>query len=173
MKVLPYWLSQLVGGFLGTIGNLAIFYRVVAEYEDKLGFRRGSSESIQSASAFTDYYSLSDLVDGVVHVFILEAMGTAFLVFMFFVFSNQRNRVPEVAIPLLVGLAYGVTVTIIGPFTNAGINPARDLGPRMALWLAGWGKASFSDALVYAVAPMVGAPIGALMADNLLFSSQM
>jgi glycerol uptake facilitator-like aquaporin len=26
MKVLPYWLSQIVGGFLGTICNLAIFW---------------------------------------------------------------------------------------------------------------------------------------------------
>ena len=53
--------------------------------------------------------------------------------------------------------------------TSAGLNPARDFGPRMVTFLAHWGMASFTDFLPYLVGPMVGGPIGAYLADKVLF----
>jgi glycerol uptake facilitator-like aquaporin len=54
-------------------------------------------------------------------------------------------------------------------FYSAGINPARDLGPRIAVILAGWGTAGFTDGIVYLLAPLVGGPIGAFIADKVLY----
>jgi glycerol uptake facilitator protein len=48
--------------------------------------------------------------------------------------------------PFLIGLAVAAIGLSIG--TNAGyaINPARDLGPRVFTWLAGWGDLAFPGA---------------------------
>lgn len=51
---------------------------------------------------------------------------------------------------------------------SAGINPARDLGPRLVMSVAGWGMAAFTNWWVYLLAPLVGGPIGALVADKVL-----
>jgi len=117
-KVLPYWLAQITGGMVGAIINMTIFYKAVVDFEDTRGLHRGSQESILSASAFTDYWSLSDYVSGTLHAFILEAFGTAFLVFVIFAVTNPKNNVPASAVAPLIGTAIGSMVFLIGSFTK-------------------------------------------------------
>ena len=50
------------------------------------------------------------------------------------------------------------------------LNPARDFAPRIVAYFAGWTGVAFRGAWLYAVAPLVGAPVGAWVADSLLFS---
>lgn len=57
-------------------------------------------------------------------------------------------------------------IALLAPLTQAGLNPARDFGPRLVAWWAGWGAAAFPDRnggffWVYILAPVVGAAIAA------------
>ncbi|MCP4022037.1 MAG: hypothetical protein GY729_09365, partial [Desulfobacteraceae bacterium] len=59
------------------------------------------------------------------------------------------------------GLALTIIICIIAPLTQAGLNPARDLAPRLFAWAAGWGRAAFPDNFhgsitVYVLGPVTG-----------------
>ena len=54
----------------------------------------------------------------------------------------------------------------MAPFTQAGLNPARDFGPRMVAYLAGWGNAAFpkidySFFTVYILSPLMAGILAA------------
>ena len=58
-------------------------------------------------------------------------------------------------------------IFFIAPLTQAGLNPARDLGPRIVAYIAGWGDAALPDAVggwfwVYVLAPIIGSSLAAL-----------
>jgi glycerol uptake facilitator-like aquaporin len=55
-------------------------------------------------------------------------------------------------------------------YDSAGINPARDLGPRLVTVFSGWGMAAMKDFPVYIAGPLIGGPIGAILADFVLFA---
>lgn len=103
--------------------------------------------------------------------FVAEAVGTAVLAFVIFALTNPKNdAVDEKQIPLVIGLTVGSLIACIAPLTQAGFNPARDFGPRIVAWLAGWKVVAFKKAWVYIAAPIVGALGGAFMADRVLYA---
>lgn len=115
-KFIHYLVAQIVGAVLGSLVNMVIFCKAVGDFEASAGLSRGSAASIQSLSSFSDFYSLAGT--DMLHAFILEAFGTAFLVFVVFAITNPRNNVPSSAVPVLVGAAIGAMVFTIGPFTK-------------------------------------------------------
>jgi hypothetical protein len=44
-----------------------------------------------------------------------------------------------------VGLTVTSIICLVAPLTQVGLNPARDLGPRIVAWVMGWGDATFPD----------------------------
>lgn len=169
IKVIPYWVAQLLGGFLAGLINLCIFGTAIAKYETTNNIVRGTAGGISSAVAFGDYWMLSDYVTSLLQAVFIEAFGTGFLVFVIFAVTNDKNNVPSSAVPLIVGTAIGAMIATLGATTGAGINPARDFGPRLATFFAGWGFASMNGAFAYLAGPMVGGPIGAFIADLILY----
>jgi glycerol uptake facilitator protein len=94
---------------------------------------------------------------------ITEIIGTFVLVFgVFGIFAN--DLAPGLA-PLLVGLlVLGIGLSLGGP-TGYAINPARDLGPRIAhavLPIAGKGGSDWGYAWIPVVGPIIGGILGAL-----------
>jgi glycerol uptake facilitator protein len=94
-----------------------------------------------------------------------QVVGTAILLFLIMAVTDTRNNAPVAWIaPVVVGLV----VVAIGMAwgTNAGyaINPARDLGPRLASFLTGYDTA-FSDQRgeLYFWVPIVGPLVGGLL----------
>eukprot|EP00545_Synedropsis_sp_CCMP1620_P003622 CAMPEP_0119009208 /NCGR_PEP_ID=MMETSP1176-20130426/4212_1 /TAXON_ID=265551 /ORGANISM="Synedropsis recta cf, Strain CCMP1620" /LENGTH=271 /DNA_ID=CAMNT_0006961677 /DNA_START=96 /DNA_END=911 /DNA_ORIENTATION=+ len=168
-KLLPYWGAQLLGGMIAGTLNLAIFYTDIRDFETKQGLTRGDGDAIRSASTFGDYWSLSSGVAGPLHAVFIEAFGTAFLTFCIFAVTNPKNNVPASAVAPLVGTAIGMMVALLGSLTGAGINPARDFGPRLITAMAGWGTAAFTDCLAYLIGPLIGGPIGAYLADRVVY----
>lgn len=73
-------------------------------------------------------------------------------------------------VPPLIGLTVGALISIIAPLTQAGFNPARDFGPRIVAWFAGWKTVAFTSSWVYIIAPIVGASIGAALVDRVLYA---
>ena len=73
-------------------------------------------------------------------------------------------------VPPLIGLTVGALVAVFAPLTQACFNPARDFGPRIVAFLAGWKEVAFQKFWVYILAPVVGAVLGAAVADKVLFA---
>jgi len=108
--------------------------------------------------------------------FISEALGTAVLLFGILAIAGNAQtlvRPGDVDLsvvfsrglqPLLVGiLVFGIGLSLGGP-TGYAINPARDLGPRIAhaiLPIAGKGGSDWGYAWIPVVAPIVGGIAGA------------
>jgi glycerol uptake facilitator protein len=104
---------------------------------------------------------------------ITEIIGTFVLVFGVSGFISNAGAVPGEAAavigsginPLLVGLlVLGIGLSLGGP-TGYAINPARDLGPRIAhavLPIAGKGGNDWGYAWIPVVAPIIGGILGAV-----------
>ncbi len=75
----------------------------------------------------------------------------------------------SVYVPPYIGLCVAGLMAIIIPISEAGFNPARDFGPRIVAYLFGYKEAAFSKWWLYVLGPLVGAPVGALLADKILY----
>ena len=97
-----------------------------------------------------------------------EVIGTAML--LFGVLALVAHTAPfsqgGIIFPLLVGfLVLAIGLSLGGP-TGYAINPARDLGPRIAhavLPIPGKGDSDFSYGWIPVVAPLIGGIIGAVL----------
>ena len=63
-------------------------------------------------------------------------------------------------------------ISLFAPLTQAGWNPARDFGPRLVAYFAGWGEIAIPGPRVgfwaYIAGPMLGAPLGAALHELLI-----
>jgi len=107
--------------------------------------------------------ALSPAIDQAWHGMLLEALGTFVLVWTVFAVTLNPRSNSGVAAPLYIGLAVGVGYFFLVPFTGAGINPARSLGPALFLPGAAEGLAGrFDDHWIYWIGPLLGAAAAAL-----------
>ena len=105
---------------------------------------------------------------------VTEAVGTFVLVFVIFcIFAKMGatggNPAPGVGPYLVAMLVWGIGLSLGGP-TGYAINPARDLGPRIAhavLPIPGKGSSDWGYALIPVIGPVIGAVIAALTAKAL------
>jgi len=91
---------------------------------------------------------------------VLEGVQQAVLTFIILNVVHEKAGAGGAAAPALIGLAVAMLISIFGPLTCAGFNPARDLGPRIVAALAGWGPAAFRHSWCYVVGPLVGTLVG-------------
>ncbi|WP_437440856.1 MIP/aquaporin family protein [Serinicoccus kebangsaanensis] len=92
-----------------------------------------------------------------------EIIGTFVLVFVVIMFGNTPDRLGPLAVALLV---VGIGASLGGP-TGYAINPARDLGPRIAhavLPIPGKGSSDWSYSWVPVVGPIIGGILAGLLA---------
>ena len=75
---------------------------------------------------------------------------------------------------VLIGLLIAVIGSSMGPLTGFAMNPARDFGPKLMTFFAGWGQVSFTGGrdipyfLIPIFAPIVGACLGAAIYRGLI-----
>lgn len=162
---------QLLGGiFAGSL--LFIFFdNSIIEYEVNNTIVRGTIESQKTAMIFGEFYpnpgnhALEQL--STIKAFLLEAIGTFLLMFSILLITNSKVISSKI-IPVLIGLTVSILIVFIAPYTQAGLNPARDFGPRLVAYFSGWGNASFPVQnfgffTVYIFAPIVGASVAAII----------
>ena len=92
-----------------------------------------------------------------------EIIGTFILVLG--ILAIGANQLADGLNPLLVGLLIVAIGVSLGGTTGYAINPARDLGPRIAhaiLPIAGKGSSDWSYAWIPVVGPIIGGVLGAL-----------
>jgi glycerol uptake facilitator len=95
-----------------------------------------------------------------------EAIGTAIL--MFTVLGIVDTRSPEGWAGLVIGLVVVAIIIIVGPLTNASINPARALGPLFVQTIDGSHTHNWLKQLgAYIPANLIGATLAAFAYDAL------
>ena len=165
-KVLPYMLAQTVGAFLAALVVRWNFYESFNKFDPAKGFK--------SQVVFNTYpNNASDAMPNISQLgaFRDQIIGTGMLVLLVLAIIDARNMAPGSNMaPFIIGLAVvGIGMTI-GAAAGYAINPARDLGPRLAAWVSGWSSA-FNDqrgdfyAWVPIIGPFLGGIVGAYVYD--------
>jgi len=150
LKLLLFTIAQFIGAFVSALFLYLIFNNSILEFEPV--------KTVATAKMFGEYYSV-DTSDA----FLYELVGTAFLVMMIFWIVTKVTS--KNLIPVLIGLVVSIAIVFIAPYTQCGINPARDFAPRLFSYLMGWERAAFyqEPIKVYVIAPFFGAGIGCMV----------
>jgi glycerol uptake facilitator protein len=179
-RLIPYWVAQLVGAFLAAATLYACFSPFIRRFETAHHLIRGRQGSQLSAMIFGEYAPNPALFGTApstlallspLSTMLIEALGTALLVFFIFALVDHRNRDAPGAhlAPFFIGFAVAIIISVLAPLTQAGLNPARDLGPRLFAFFAGWGSIALPGPngawWAYVVGPLLGGPAGALLYD--------
>ena len=163
---LPYAAAQTAGAACAAALNFAVFKRAIAALEAREGVLRGKPGSYTSAAGAFGMLPNAAVVrtPGALGA---EVLATGVLSYLVFALTDKDNGVPSNAAPALIGAAVTTLVSVFGPVTGAGMNPARDVGPRLVTAAVGWGSASLKAAHVYTLGPIAGAIAGAGLYDAL------
>ncbi len=94
---------------------------------------------------------------------VAEAAATFVLMIAIMGLAVDRRAVPGIG-GLVIGLAAGAAVIVIGPLTGGSLNPARTFGPLFTNTLFG-GETNWEDFPLYIIGPVVGAALAALAYD--------
>ena len=166
-KVLPYCVAQMVGSVAGSAMSFSIFQHVIRGFEQARGLVR--STAIDSARVFGEYFD-SSLTP--FQAFGVEAMGTAILATIVFAMTHKRNEDRGIPVPYMVGGTVFTLINALAPLTQCGLNPARDFGPRIVAYFAGWTDVAFQNCWLYIAGPIVGALFGAALIDKFVYSTK-
>ena len=171
-KVPGYIAAQVVGAFLGALLVYVVYKAAIDSYEHANHITRGAANSVPTYSIFATFPAkyfgnwIGPLLDQIV--------GTAFLVGFVFALVDELNQPPKANLaPLAIGLVVVAIGLSFGANAGYAINPARDFGPRLLAWIAGWGKVAIPGDYgningylwIPIVGPIVGGLIGALVYD--------
>jgi glycerol uptake facilitator protein len=165
-KVLPYWLAQVVGAFLAALVVRWNFWEAFDRFDPAKGFKSQVVFNTYPNNA-GDYANISQL--GALRD---QIIGTAMLLILVLAITDARNMAPGSNMaPLIIGLAVVAIGMAIGAAAGYAINPARDLGLRLAAAVSGWGGDAFNDqrgdfyAWVPIIGPFIGGVLGAYIYD--------
>jgi glycerol uptake facilitator protein len=177
-RKLPVYLgAQFIGAFMAGLVIYLLFNPSIMAFEASHHIVRGTAASVQTARMFGEYYASPGGISVVSLPLAIgaEAFGTFLLLLMIFALTEGCNvgRPNEALAPVFIGLTVSSIICLIAPLTQAGLNPARDFGPRVIAWIMGWNSAAFPDQhagffLVYILGPLIGAAMAALFFIHLL-----
>jgi glycerol uptake facilitator protein len=177
-RVPGYVAVQVLGAFAASCILYAVFHATLRSYETAHGIVRGAAGSEATAMIFGEYFpnpggrplpaaAARAITPGA--AFFIEALGTGILVLVILGVTDPRNPArPRVLTAAAIGLTITLLISLLGPLTMAGFNPARDFAPRLFSSLAGWGRVAFAAngsgwLTVYILGPLAGGQIGALV----------
>jgi glycerol uptake facilitator protein len=181
--LLPYWAAQMFGAILAAVTILGIFGPFIRRFEAMHDIQRGHPGSEQSAMIFGEYFPNPAIfgpvgeVQGLISPIgaaMVEGFGTAILVLVIFVLTEQNNAsIPTKRFtPFFIGFTVAILISLFAPLTQAGWNPARDLGPRLVAFMAGWDAIAIPGPSggfwAYIVGPLLGGPLGAAIYEYIL-----
>lgn len=148
-SVIPYSIAQILGGLVGGIVVWIHYYPHWKETKDK--------------DAILGTFATEPAIRNYSMNFISEVVGTAVLIFGLLGFT--RGQFTQGLNPIAVGVLITAIGLSLGGTTGYAINPARDLGPRLAhamLPIANKGGSDWAYSWVPILGPVVGAILGAI-----------
>jgi glycerol uptake facilitator protein len=151
-EVPVYWAGEMLGAFLGGVLVFLHYYPHWAETEN--------------ADLKLAVFSTGPAIRSPLWNLVSEVIGTFVLVFVIFAFANNGKAglaalgaLPVALLVVVIGLSLGGT-------TGYAINPARDLGPRIAHFLLpipGKRDSDWSYSWIPVVGPLVGAAFATIV----------
>jgi glycerol uptake facilitator protein len=176
-KIPAYVLAQLTGAVAGAATLYGLFHGLILRFEQAHAIVRGQPGSELSAMMYGEYFPNPAIVGVNAGAFacvsqgqamLAEALGTAFLAFFVFAMTHEHEgeKPAKVLFGLMIGLTVSIIICVVAPLTQAGLNPARDFGPRLFAWAAGWGSVAIPGPrggffTVYILSPILGGLAGA------------
>jgi MIP family channel proteins len=131
-EVVPYWVAQLIGGFLAVVVQAVVFDSQVTD-----------ALSTNPGAGVDDWGAL-----------VLEIVATAlFVMVILTVATDTRAPWKGVMAPLMIGLFIFTAATTVGPTSGGSFNPARSLDP--VIWNQDW-----DNVWIYIVGPLAGGILG-------------
>jgi glycerol uptake facilitator protein len=176
-KVAPYWVAQVVGAFVGAALVYLVYRSAINAFDLAAHTPKSSGQALGTYSIFATFpakyfggSAWGPLID--------QIAGTAFLLIFVSALIDNRNSMPGSNLtPLMIGIAVAAIGMSYGANAGYAINPARDFGPRLFAFFAGWGKVAlpgtysapgfhFSNYFwIPIVGPLIGAVIGIILYD--------
>jgi len=155
-RVIPYCVAQVVGAFVGATLVYLLFGPVINHYNATQQLTRigGGAAGV--------FFTHPGLAITPAHAFFDQIVLTAFLIFGIFAITERFNEVAPGANAgaLIIGLLVALIGASMGYLEAWAINPARDFGPRLFCFFAGWGPAAFPSPNNYWWVPIVGPLLG-------------
>ena len=176
-KVLPYFGAQVLGAFVGAALVFLVYHNAIDAFDLAAKTPKSGGNALATYSIFATFpakyfggSAVGPLIDQIV--------GTAFLLmFVVAVIDARNSAVGSNLAPLAIGLIVLAIGNSFGANAGYAINPARDFGPRLFAYFAGWGKVAlpgpfnspgfnFSNYFwVPIVGPLIGGIIGVVIYD--------
>ncbi|GAA4226180.1 MIP/aquaporin family protein [Actinomadura meridiana] len=159
-KVLPFWFAQVLGAFVAALIVRWNYSEILQKFDPGL--------TQKTHLVFSTMPGNGTLPIGTWGAFRDQVIGTAILLFLVLALTDLRNAPPLANLaPFIIGLVVVAIGMAFGSAAGYAINPARDLGPRLAQYITGYGSDAWHDQYghlyfwVPLVAPMIGAVVGA------------
>jgi glycerol uptake facilitator protein len=174
-RVPAYIIAQTAGAFLAA----AALYSI---YSGNIDAVESGARTVKTAKCYGEYFAVDNgmVVPFPTHAqaFGAEVLGTALLALVVFATTDPRNHggPAERFAPVFIGLTVTALICVLAPLTQACFNPARDFGPRLFAYVAGWkevaipGPNGIGFLTVYIAAPTLGAVVGAAVYEFALKS---
>lgn len=159
-KILPYIISQFLGAFVAAAVVYGLYYNLF------------TAKTLDTAGVFTTFPNPHI---SLFQAFMTELFITAVLVAVILGLSDDGNGLPRGAlVAFLVGVLVAVIGGAFGPLTGFAMNAARDFGPRLFAYVAGWegsvmtGGKEIPYFLIPLIAPVIGGCLGAAFYTKLI-----
>lgn len=173
-KVAPYWLAQVAGGFVGAALVYGVYHDAINTFDRTVTGPKTNGHTLTTFSIFGTFPA-QYFHGGIWGPLVDQIVGTAFLVLFIVALIDLRNTAVRANLgPLLIGFAVVAVGISYGANAGYAINPARDFGPRLFTWLAGWNQLALPGSLsgsfsaywwIPIVGPLVGGVVGVLVYD--------
>jgi glycerol uptake facilitator protein len=176
-KILPYWGAQVVGAFVGAALVFLVYHNAIDAFNLAAKTPKSGGNALATYSIFATFPA-KYFGGGIAGPLIDQIVGTAFLLlFVVAVIDARNSAVGANLAPLAIGLIVLAIGNSFGANAGYAINPARDFGPRLFAYFAGWGKVAlpgtynapgfhFTDYFwVPIVGPLIGGIIGVIIYD--------
>jgi glycerol uptake facilitator protein len=172
-KVPSYCAAQVLGAFVGAALVYLNYHNAIDSLNNAMHVTRGSAKSLGTYSIFGTFPApyfhswVGPLID--------QVIGTGFLVMFIFAITDEFNApVKANMAPFVVGLIVVAIGLSYGANAGYAINPARDFGPRIFAWIAGWKSIAFPGDYgnintyfwIPIIGPLIGGALGAVIYDS-------
>ncbi|MGW7787734.1 MIP/aquaporin family protein [Streptomyces tricolor] len=164
-KVLPYWFAQVVGALTGAALVYLVYHNAISAYDQAAPGPKVNGHTNATFSIFATFPA-PYFHGGVWGPLIDQIVGTAFLLMLIAAVIDLRNQAVKANLgPLVVGLVVAAIGMSYGANAGYAINPARDFGPRLFTYAAGWDGLAFPGSVAGAYSgdrggALVGAGLG-------------
>jgi glycerol uptake facilitator protein len=185
LRVGPYIAAQFAGAVLASLALFTLYEPFLLAKELQKGVVRGQPGSELTAMCYAEYFPNPATLAAAEGAYsaeqhaawnervsepvacLAELLGTSILALVVMAVTEQGNQLsPKRFAPVFIGLTVAALICFIAPLTQACFNPARDFGPRVFAYFAGWGSIAIPGSphtgflTVYIISPLAGGILG-------------